>query len=573
VTSYPHAGPVAEAADAQFAVLAQECLDDLLQRSPDRATALGDHRFDDQLPDLSAAGRGDLADAMTRRLEQLDAVDDTVLSHGALLDFETLRAALAAAEFEANEMRRFEWDPRAWNPGDAVWQLVSRPVLEPDDLLRALTGRLRSVPEFLAVGRHTLGNMPRINCETAVSQLIGTETLFGKTIDGVAASDPALARGLLNARDEAVKALQEHRAWLSERLESEVGVSRDPRLGEPKFAAALWHALDGGPDVASLSSYASRALEDTHAALVEVAAMLLNENVNSPDVDDRALAAVAASGVIDESTILPTAREALTAVTQFTRDHDFVTLVDADIDVVEMPEIHRGVAVAYCDSPGPLEATPLPTFFAVAPPPATWSVEQQQSFYREYNAHMLHSLSIHEGVPGHALQLAHSRQLCSPTPMRQVFRNGAFVEGWAVYTEYLFAENEYPGIDMANGDLAWQLTYLKTRLRAIVNLLLDIGVHCSDMTESEAMHLMLHRAHQEPGEAAGKWRRVMQTAGQLSTYFAGFLEVSAIAADLRAMHPEFGYREVHDTMLSYGSPSTRVLRQALGLPDVLVPMP
>jgi hypothetical protein len=569
VTSYPHAGPVAEAADAQFAVLAQECLDDLLQRSPDRATALGDHRFDDQLPDLSAAGRGDLADAMTRRLEQLDAVDDTVLGTAALLDFETLRAALAAAEFEATEMRRFEWDPRVWNPGDAVWQLLSRPVLEPDELARALTGRLRSVPEFLAVGRHTLGNMPRINCETAVSQLVGTESLLGTTIDDVAASDPALARGLLSARDAAVKALQEHRGWLSDRLASEVGVSRDSRLGEPKFAAALWHALDGGPDVASLYNTASRALEDTHAALTEISAMLLNEREDAPDLVDRALAAVAASGVIDESTILPTARTALAAVTEFTRQHDFVTLIDADIDVVVMPEIHRGVAVAYCDSPGPLETKRLPTMYAVAPPPATWSLDQQQSFYREYNAHMLHSLSIHEGVPGHALQLAHSRQLCAPTPMRQVFRNGAFVEGWAVYTEYVFAENEYPGMDVANGDLAWQLTYLKTRLRGIVNLLLDIGVHCNDLTESEAMHMMLHRAHQEPGEASGKWRRAMQTAGQLSTYFAGFLEVSAIASDLRTMHPEFGYREVHDTMLSFGSPSTRVLRQALGLPELL----
>jgi uncharacterized protein (DUF885 family) len=510
-----------------------------------------------------------LALVLARRIEQLDALDDTELGEAALLDFETLRASLASALFEAGEMRRFEWDPRMWNPGDAVWQLLSRPVLEPSDLARALTGRLRSIPQWLAVGRETLGDVPRINVETAIGQLHGTEALLGSRIDDAAAADPSLGRVLRNARDAAVAAVAEQRAWLSHRLANNVGVDREPRVGEAKFAAALWHALDGGPDVGSLHSYASRALEDTQAAMAEVSALLLNESEKAPDLVDRALAYVAASGAVNEASVLPTAREALAAVTAFTREHDLVTLVDADIDVVPMPEIHRGVAVAYCDSPGPLEPRSLPTLFAVAPPPSTWSPDQQASFYREYNAHMLHSLAIHEGVPGHALQLAHSRRLCAPTQLRQVLRNGAFVEGWAVYTEHVFAEHEYPGIEMVNGDLAWQLTYLKTRLRGIVNLLLDIGVHARGMSEAEAMNLLVRQAHQEEGEAIGKWRRVMQTAGQLSTYFAGYLEVSSIAADLRTMHPEFGDREVHDTILGFGSPSTRVLRQALGLPELL----
>ena len=74
-----------------------------------------------------------------------------------------------------------------------------------------------------------------------------------------------------------------------------------------------------------------------------------------------------------------------------------------------MPEIHRGVAVAYCDAPGPLEPADLPTFFAVSPAPADWPAERVRSFYREYNAHLLRNLTVHEAMPGHVLQLAHSR--------------------------------------------------------------------------------------------------------------------------------------------------------------------
>ena len=57
--------------------------------------------------------------------------------------------------------------------------------------------------------------------------------------------------------------------------------------------------------------------------------------------------------------------------------------------IQEMPEFARGVAVAYCDSPGPLEAAAVPTFYCIAPTPADWSPERVESFYREYNNHMV----------------------------------------------------------------------------------------------------------------------------------------------------------------------------------------
>jgi len=571
VTSYHHASELSEHADAQFALVAQAALDDLLLRQPVRATAMGDHRFDGLLPDLSTAGQEEFADVIDDHITVLDALDDTELGLGAQLDFETVRSALARAAFEVREVARPHWDPLVWNPGDALWQLLSRETLETDDLARALIGRLRSIPEWLAVGRQTLGAVSRIHAETAVSQLQGCAQLLGTPIDRVIARDAELGRSLSRARDTAAEALAVHLAWVQGRVAADDRLDVDPRFGSNKYAAALWHMLDGGADVESLHSYASRALEDTQAALTEVAAMYLDEPETAPELVTRALNAAAESGAVRAETVLPIASDALRAVTEFAREHDLVTIPEDVVEVVAMPEIHRGVAVAYCDAPGVFERTQLPTRFCVAPPPDAWPSDRKASFYREYNAHMLHSLAVHEGVPGHALQLAHGRQSCGPTKWRQAFSNGAFVEGWAVYAEELVAAHEYPGVDVSNGDLAYTLTWLKMRLRSIINLLLDIGVHAHGMSEAEAMHLLVSVGHQEIGEATGKWRRALLTAGQLSTYFAGYLEVSAISADLQAMHPEFGLRQVHDTMLMFGSPSPRVLRQALGLPEVLVP--
>jgi uncharacterized protein (DUF885 family) len=218
-----------------------------------------------------------------------------------------------------------------------------------------------------------------------------------------------------------------------------------------------------------------------------------------------------------------------------------------------MPEFARGVAVAYCDAPGPLESASVPTFYCIAPTPATWTGERIESFYREYNNHMVRNLTVHEAMPGHFLQLAHARRYTGSTRVRAVARSGSFIEGWAVYAEQVMAEHSFGGLPI-------RLQQLKMQLRMTINAILDQAVHCDGMTEGEAMALMTQRGFQEEGEAAGKWRRALLTSTQLSTYFVGYSEVAAIGA---ARPGGVTPRDWHDRMLGHGSPSPRHLRSLL----------
>ena len=90
------------------------------------------------------------------------------------------------------------------------------------------------------------------------------------------------------------------------------------------------------------------------------------------------------------------------------------------------PSFERGVALAYCDSPGPLDVGQK-TFYAVAPLPNDWTDEQVRSFLREYNLRSLHNLTIHEAMPGHFLQLAHSNRY--PGNLRAVLSFGRVHRG------------------------------------------------------------------------------------------------------------------------------------------------
>jgi uncharacterized protein (DUF885 family) len=533
-------------------------LGELLDRHPEWATVLGDHRYDDRLSDQSHQGQAEELAWATRRLADLDALDAAALDVADRVDVEILRTSLSSRAFELETLRETEWDPLVANPGTAVYTLLARDFAPLGDRLRSAAGRLTAVPERLEQSRAALGPMPRVHVETAIGQFTGTRTLLATELERALGDEPALRREVEPARDAAVAALDAHIDWLRSRLED---ADRDPRLGAETFARKLELTLDTASDAAAVLARAEADLERVEARIAETAARL--DDGPAEGQVRRVLDRLAGEGHVDDDTIVGLCERALADTTAFVRAHDLVTVHDDPVEIIVMPEIHRGVAVAYCDPPGPLETAPLPTYFAVSPTPAEWTPERVASFFREYNAHMLQNLTVHEAMPGHVLQLAHNARYSAPVPLRKALWSGSFVEGWAVYAEELMVEAGYRS-DEGLAD-ALRMQQLKMQLRMIINAILDARVHAHGMTEHEAMRLMMERGHQEEGEAAGKWRRALLTSAQLSTYYVGYVEVADVARDLAAARPGLSVRERHDAMLAHGSPPPRHLRTLLAL--------
>jgi uncharacterized protein (DUF885 family) len=543
--------------DAEFAGLAREYLDDRSERHPDAATGLGDHRFDARLPDPSAQALADERRALDGWAARLAALDRGALSAEHQVDAAMMADSIARRVFEIDELREHTWNPLLANPGKAIYQLLARDFAPLPDRLGSVAGRLAEVPGVLAEARRQLGRMPRVHLETAIRQFGGTIALISNEIDVALETAPQCAAGLAQVRPAAVEALTEHRAWLSARLAEADGHDgfADPRIGPELFARKLSLTLSASADADAILARAEADLDRVSEQITQLAAQIAG--AAGPGVVRQVLDRLAGD-VPADATILEFCRDALAAQTAFVAGHRLITVYDDPIELIPMPEIDRGVAVAYCDSPGPLEPAPQPTFIAVSPTPADWAPERVASFYREYNRHMVHDLMVHEAMPGHYLQLQHSRRFTgSDTAIRAALRSGAFTEGWAVYAERVMAEHGYPG----EGDpRAVRMQQLKMQLRMTINAILDARIHAHGMTEAEAMALMADRGHQEEGEAAGKWRRAQLTSAQLSTYYVGYCEISDLAADLRAADPGLTDQQLHDRMLAHGSPPIRLLR-------------
>jgi uncharacterized protein (DUF885 family) len=462
------------------------------------------------------------------------------------------------------ELREHEWNPMAANPGRAIYNLLARDFAPPADRLRSAAGRLAMLPESLAAARAVLGAMPEVHIETALTQFAGTRRLLTGELTRRASQVNGAEKELSVVLPQALEALAEHTRWLEERLASGQREGfREPRLGTDLFSRKLRLVLDTELPAEQILARAEADLARMTEELAVAAAELMGAKGAAPDKADVVRAALdsLAADAPDDSTILGLVRAAYTAQRDFVAAHDLVTVFDDPLEVIPMPEIDRGVAVAYCDSPGPLETAALPTFIAVSPTPEGWTQDRVRSFYREYNRHMIHNIMVHEAMPGHAVQLQHSRRFAGATPVRAAWRSGSFVEGWAVYAEQVMNAHGYPG---EGNPAALRTQRLKGKLRTIINAIMDTRVHCLGMTEAEAMALMTGAGYQEEGEAAGKWRRVLLTSTQLSTYYVGFLEVDGLAADLRREHPGWPERQMHDAMLAHASPPARHLRTLLG---------
>ena len=554
-------------ADAEFTKLATGYLDDRAERHPDFATDLGDHRFDAHLPDSSEAALIRERRALDGWAARLSALNTGTLSDEHRVDASMMADSVARRVFEVDELAEYTWNPLLANPGKAIYQLLARDFAPLPDRLASVAGRLAEVPAALAEARRQLGRMPRVHLETAIGQFGGTIELVSNHVDAALEAAPGSARQMAQVRPAALEALDAHRGWLSARLaEAAPGPDgdRDPRIGPERFARKLSLTLSAAADADAILARAQVELDRVSEQIAELAAQIAGSAEPGSATVRQVLDRLAVD-VPDDTTILGFCRDALAAQTAFVTDRRLVSVHDDPIEVIPMPEIDRGVAIAYCDSPGPLEQAPLPTFIAVSPTPADWPPERVASFYREYNRHMVHDLMVHESMPGHYLQLQHSRRFTgSGTPLRAALRSGAFVEGWAVYAERIMAEQGYPG----DGDpRAVRMQQLKMQLRTIINAILDARIHGHSMTETEAMTLMIGRGYQEEGEAAGKWRRALLTSAQLSTYYVGYTEVSDLARDLRAAEPGLADRDIHDRMLAHGSPPVRLLRTVIARPS------
>jgi uncharacterized protein (DUF885 family) len=547
-------------------------LDDLFAAQPVWATGVGFHAHDDRWPDLSENGRTARLALLRHHRARFEAHDDGDLSPDERIDREIVLGAIDASEFSEAELREPAWDPLyyVYVMGSGLFGLLAREFAPWSHRGAAFAGRVNSLPEVVAQARAALtGLLDRpvslLHTDAAIRQLSGVGELISQGREeaerrAAAGDEPDLPATLAAAEERARAALAEFEVFL--RDEARPRAEGEGRLGEQLFAAKLRHTLASDLTPAQVVARAEEEYARVRREMLTLARQMWSDwlpDEPQPDDGDAAIRAVLDRIAREHrrpDELLSFSQAEVTRIEQFCRERNLIGLAEEPLEVTWTPVFMRAYGRAFLDSPGPLDKGQR-SYFWITPPDEAAGADAVEGYLREENDRMLSLLAIHEGVPGHYLQLSWANRC--PSLARAIFASGTFIEGWAVYVTQVM-------IDLGFGadDPALQLTNLKYYLRAVTNALMDARIHTRGMTEPEAMALMVEGGFQEEDEARAKWLRARLTATQLSTYFVGSVELWALEHEVRQREGSaFDYRRHLEAVISHGSPPVRWLRRIL----------
>ncbi len=567
-----------------FGNLKREYLDGLLLAKPHLATFMGDHRFDDRLPDLSPQGLQRRERVLEQQKIRLATVERERLPLDEQVDAELMTDAIGLELLYLREIKDWEWDPRLndsfpyFDPREMVAGRISDIIhgdfAPTEQRLRNVLGQLKGLPEFLKAVRAQLKNPAPIYTEQGISSNKGRIQFFNaelaefiKTTEGVT---PSLRADAEEARKSAVAALEDYQQFLEKDLLPRS--HGDWRLGSERYHKKFPLALQTDIPPEGLLPRAEMAFKQASQELLQTAVSLHKELFPGKSLpkyeNDAAIQRQVTSVVRDQlakdhpkaEELVDAHRRNLDDFRSFIQSHNLLELPPKESLVVkETPLFKRGVSSAEYLAPGVLEGkSDWRATYYVDPIDPAWDAGRVESYLRFNNSYEVQLVAMHEAYPGHHTQFYYSRK--NLNPLRAVLWNAPFVEGWAVYATKLMTQLGYGGDKNAR----YRFFALRSDMIVATNTLIDIKLQCGQMTDEEAVRFMVEEGFQERAQAEKKLIRAKLDSTQLVQYFLGYDEILRLENDYRQQVGEkFNQREFNENLIGHGSIAVKYLRKYL----------
>jgi len=535
----PPPAPVSESIDK----LVEDFTYGTLAMSPTAATQAGYHEhngtsLDEALDDFSAAGPAGLdaqrrfVDGMGQRIAKLNPA---ALDKEQQADIQIVKNNLGLQALELDTIQSYKHNPTVYVElaGNALYNPYVLNYAPLDRRFQHIVKRLEKIPALFEQAKTNLVDAPEVWNRVAREENEGNIDLIDHTLRQAVPDSQKAAYGL--AADKAIAALKDFNAFLKDTLSKKTS---DWRLGKEKYARKFEYVLATGKQPEQLLAEAEADLQATRAEMARLAA---------PKSVKLALDEIAQQHATP-ATYMAAAKKTLEQATAFVKEKGLLTLpTRSNLEVIDTPEFMRGIYGVGGFNPAPALQPELGAFYWITPIPATWPKARVDSKLREYNDYGLQELTIHEAMPGHYVQFefANDVQPTSRRLLRNVFGNGAYIEGWAFYTQLMMSDEGY-----LNDSPALRLTLLKQMLRGLANTILDVRLQTLGMTDQQALDLMINDTYQEREEATAKLQRAQLSSCQLPTYYAGFKGWIQVRDRYKqAKGAAFSLREFHERAL------------------------
>jgi uncharacterized protein (DUF885 family) len=502
-----------------------------------------DHRFGRFSPPALAPHLAALK-AVALALEEVAADDlETEIDRTALLN--EIRVTIHQFEKERPQAK----DPAFWlsHLFGGLHGLLRRADRGSEANAAAMAGRLEDVPALLDDARGALLEPVRLFAETALQMCPGGVVLMreiqsayagsaaGERVAGGGAAGRAALTAFEHDLDRWEEAGSEHFA------EGEDGFN---------FLLHYQHALrDTAPE---LWRYGLRLKEEITVDLEERARRLTGNTDWAALVDRLRGDHPTAAGLVGAYA------QEMERAREFVDERGIAPIPPVPLDVIATPAFMRPlIPFAAYDSPGPYSADPRGLFYVTVPDPALPAAARER-ILRDHSRHEIAATSLHEGYPGHHLQLALAQ--ANPSETRKHIYTPLTVEGWALYCEELMADE---GFYRHEEERLFQRVHLLWRAMRIV---LDVGLHTRGMSVGDAVDQLVDVVHMDRANAQAEVSRYCATPGYQLCYAVGRRDLLRLRDDFRAMPgADFTLRGFHERVLSYGGLPITLIRWGVGL--------
>jgi len=568
VAPEPPAATVAPAADAgqQLHALFERYFEDMLRLNPVMATFIGDHRYDDQLPNtIGPAYRAEARALNERYLAEVKAIDPAALSPADRISYDIFRR-------ERERERAAERFPGYLLPINQAGSLITfmpslgsgknaQPFNTVEDYerwLKRLDGMVAWMDQAIANMREGIRKgvvQPRPVMEKVLPQLEAMivaqpeESLFFAPVRAFPEAIGAADRDRLTAAYTA--AIRDKVTPAYVRLRDFV---RDEYLPRTRDTVA-WSALPDGQ-----AWYAFYAQEHTTTTMTaeEIHQLGLSEVKRILGEMDQVRQTVGFEGELhafftfletdpqfyftDGADLLQGYRELKLRI-DAALPKLFSVFPKADYEVREV-EAFRARSAAGASYQQPSADGSRPGIFYVN----TFNLKAQPKFGME-------TLSLHEASPGHHFQTTIQQELEGLPRFRRFGGDyTAYTEGWALYAEYLGKE-----LGMFTDPYQWFGRLNDEQLRAM-RLVVDTGLHAKGWTREQAIQFMLDNSTLAESDVVSEVERYIAWPGQALGYKVGDLRIQALRKKAEAaLGPKFDVRDFHREVLSDGAVPMDVL--------------
>ena len=585
----------AQGNSSSFPALANEFVFTTLAFSPAGATQQGLHRYkdpltgrvmllDQMLDDFSPASiarQRAFYEDFRRRLQRIPARS---LDSQTAADYALLQNAISFGLYSLNEEQFHLWKPQMYseNLGSALFANISLEYADKNSRAADLSARVEKIPAFLDQAMQNLTASNDVFRRVAIESIDGVRDLVKTMGADFVKGTPSEAR-YMKAQPAALAALDKYTAFVNNELPKRA--QRDWRMGKSRFDKKFGYYLQVSGTPNDLLRAAEDSMRTTRQQMLALSEPLHKQWFPShshpnPGSDEyintvvgEVMTRIGAEHVNRDSLV----REGeidVAMLEKFVIDHRILSLADfSNLRVIVTPLFMRGIYGVAGAVFAPALEPHLSTFYWVTPIPPSWTEEQAESKMREYNKYKFLTISIHEAVPGHAVQGEYANRV---TPewrrlLRVIYGNTPYIEGWAVYTEHMM---EAAGVN-AGDPVKMHLTALKGMLRIYMNTIIDVRLHTMNLPGDSAVAMMMREAFQERPEAVAKLQRAQLDYVQLMTYMAGVEEWTNLRRDVEKKEgSRFNQCRYHDRVLLYGPvpvPTVRKLYMAGVAPTAKAP--